>query len=169
MNRPGTALSVLLCSLACSLMVVGSANSETEIDLIANYLEIEKVRFGERLEYQIDVPEALTSWEIPALIIQPLVENSIKYAVTQNTGTTQIFVRASQKAGALIIEVRDDGPGLPESWQNDGFGLRSVRSRLKYAYGETAQMHVENDQGARIRLEIPVNATKNEADGKNRL
>lgn len=127
-----------------------------EVDLIRNYLDIEKIRFGDRLAYELDVLPELAEIKIPALIIQPLIENSIKYAVSKSSAETKISLKVRRINGILNIEVHDTGPGLPPEWQERGFGLKSIQSRLAYFYGEGAHFAAENQQGTRITLKIPL-------------
>ena len=126
-----------------------------EIDLVRNYLEIEKIRFGERLIYNLDISSKYYDIEIPALIIQPLIENSIKYAVTNNSGETNISLKVYNHNRILNIEVCDDGPGLANDWDNRGFGLKNVNSRLKYFYGDNARLQVISKNGTKNLIRIP--------------
>lgn len=115
-----------------------------EVRLQQLYLEIERVRFPERLQVVLDVPEALERLAVPALILQPLVENAIKYAVSRSTRpvTVRIAARLSE-SGRLVIDVGDDGempsPGI-DAPDGCGVGLGNVRARLAARFGDEARL-----------------------------
>jgi two-component system LytT family sensor kinase len=111
-----------------------------EITLQRLYLDIERVRFPDRLLVAIDVPEALLGACIPGLILQPLVENAVKYAVSRSRRAVTIRIVAREEAGGLSLIVEDDGdPVDPESVEaGTGVGLRNVRDRLTARFGEAA-------------------------------
>ncbi|WP_327195884.1 sensor histidine kinase [Novosphingobium capsulatum] len=116
-----------------------------EIALQRHYLAIEGVRFPDRLRVEFDVPEDVSEACVPGMILQPLVENSIKYAVSATTRPVTISIRARLSAGLLVLTVADDGPGadhasLPTG--GTGIGLANVRSRLAARFG--AQARVES-------------------------
>ena len=105
-----------------------------ELRFARQYLEIEKVRYGDRLSVQIDSPHALEDALVPNLVLQPLVENAIKHGVSTRAGGGAIVVRAEHRGPLLVLSVRNDGPLLPVGWSledTDGVGLRNVRDRLQ--------------------------------------
>src|SRR3546814_6624759 len=103
------------------------------------YLEVEAARFGERLHYEIDVADDARSLPVPSLILQPLIENAIKYAVSPSQGQVRIRVRAAVVGENLHIVVEDDGGFAPESVAcGTGTGLRNVVDRLKARFGDRA-------------------------------
>lgn len=104
------------------------------------YLEIEAVRFPERLRVEIDVPAALADARVPGMILQPLVENSVRYGVAPVTRAVTIRIAAREDGGQLVLEVGDDGPGGSGAKDAGGFGigLANVRDRLVARYGEAA-------------------------------
>jgi len=109
---------------------------EEEFDLQQLYLEIEAVRFPERLRCDFDLPEDLRDARVPGMILQPLVENSVKYAVSPVSRTVTISVKAREEFDRLVITVADDGPGRPEGSENGfGIGLANVRDRLEARFG----------------------------------
>ena len=112
-----------------------------EIGLQQLYLGIETVRFPERLRTAIDVPEALAQAAVPGMILQPLVENSVKYAVAPTGRPVTITVAAREEYDRLVLTVSDDGPGAPAS-RDDGFGigLANVRDRLVARFGDHARL-----------------------------
>jgi signal transduction histidine kinase len=138
-----------------------------EIDFIKDYLHIEQVRFQDRLSIRYELaPEALNLM-VPALILQPLVENAIKhgFAPTSQAGTISISARAP--SDRLLIEVSDDGAGS-QTPQNDleGIGLRNVRDRLELIYSGNYGMQIDTapGKGFRVRLELPVQSGSYEPD-----
>lgn len=114
---------------------------EQEIALQRVYLEIEAVRFPDRLRTRYDIPASLADVQMPGMILQPLVENSVKYAVAATTRPVTVTIAAREEYGWLVIEVGDDGPGtLAGAKPGFGIGLANVRDRLAARYGEAAQL-----------------------------
>ncbi|MBD2843186.1 sensor histidine kinase [Erythrobacter rubeus] len=107
-----------------------------EFDLQKLYLDIEAVRFPERLTCDFDLPEDLEDARVPGMILQPLVENSVKYAVSPVSRKVTISVKAREEFDRLVITVADDGPGIPEGAAHGfGIGLANVRDRLEARFG----------------------------------
>jgi sensor histidine kinase YesM len=113
-----------------------------EIRLQRLYLDIETVRFPERLIVKIDVPPALLTACVPCLILQPLVENAIKYGVSRSRRPVTLLIRAREDSHSLVLSVEDDGDPLPdgdaERPSGTGTGLRNVRDRLAARFGEAS-------------------------------
>jgi two-component system, LytTR family, sensor kinase len=111
-----------------------------EIRLQQLYLEIEQVRFPERLKVEIDVPETLMGERVPVLILQPIVENSVKYGVARAKRPVTVRISARKEGGRLTIEVRDDGEAAAavEEDESTGVGLRNVCERLSSRFGDAA-------------------------------
>ncbi|WP_438822991.1 sensor histidine kinase [Novosphingobium cyanobacteriorum] len=107
-----------------------------EIALQRAYLEIEAVRFPERLRCEFDIPPALENACVPGMILQPLVENSIKYAVSATTRPVTIRITAREAEGLLVLTVADDGPGGGATEGGTGIGLANVRNRLEARFAE---------------------------------
>src|SRR3546814_19748367 len=103
----------------------GDVALEQEFDLQKLYLDIEAVRFPERLRIVFDLPEELAEARVPGMILQPLVENSVKYAVSAVNRPVTITVSAREEFDRLVIHVRDDGPGAPGGGEH-GFGIGLV-------------------------------------------
>ena len=107
-----------------------------EFDLQKLYLDIEAVRFPDRLICDFDLPEDLEEARVPGMILQPLVENSVKYAVSPVSRQVTITVRAREEFDRLVITVSDDGPGVPQDVKHGfGIGLANVRDRLEARFG----------------------------------
>ena len=139
----------------------GDVPLDDEFDLQQLYLEIEAVRFPDRLKSIFDLPEDLRDARVPGMILQPLVENSVKYAVSRVSRTVTITVAASEEFDRLVITVSDDGPGVPESGRHGfGIGLANVRDRLEARFGSDVSL----DSGpvpAGYRSEIRIPLTRN--------
>lgn len=114
---------------------------EQEIALQRLYLEIEGVRFPDRLKARIAIPDDLLDARVPGMILQPLVENSVKYGVAPTSRAVHVSVLARREGGQLVIEVGDDGPGAPGGTKPGfGIGLANVEDRLAARYGGAAQL-----------------------------
>ena len=111
-----------------------------EIALQRHYLEIEAVRFPERLICEFDVPEGLENACVPGMILQPLVENSIKYGVSASTRPVTIRIAAQEAGGKLVLSVADDGPGKSGQNGGTGIGVENVRNRLAARFGDEARV-----------------------------
>ena len=109
---------------------------QDEFDLQKLYLDIEAVRFPERLTCHFELPENLEDARVPGMILQPLVENSVKYAVSAVSRPIAISVEAREEFDRLVITVSDDGPGVPDNMPHGfGIGLANVRDRLEARFG----------------------------------
>jgi signal transduction histidine kinase len=130
-----------------------------EVEFITAYLGIEQARFGERLGVELDVEPAASRVRIPAMSIQPLVENAIKHGISAKEGRGTVRVRAAVADGRLAVEVSDDGPGFPPGFtleqRGEGHGLRNVAERLRGYYGDSARLTWETGgTGARVVLTL---------------
>ena len=134
---------------------------EDELRTVRNYLEIERVRFGERLRYDIATEPAAASIRVPRLAVQTLVENSVKYAVSPRRDGASIAVRSAARNGHLRIDVEDDGPGFEASALPEGHGLALLRARLAMAFGDAASVRIESRPGlTRVALDVPTSHTE---------
>ncbi len=133
-----------------------------EIDTLKLYLEIEKMRFEERLRPHFDIDPDVADARVPSLILQPLVENAIKYAVTPKEDGADILVVAQRDGDRLRMEVTDTGPGLhigqPRPKLSTGVGLANIRDRLAQAYGENQAFATKSTPGGgfSVTLELPL-------------
>jgi two-component sensor histidine kinase len=161
-ERAVQALSLLSDVLRAT---VNSANAhETtlaqELDFLTRYLEIERVRFGDRLRVTMDVPHQLHDALVPTFLLQPFVENSLKHGILRERAGNEITVSARAVADALAITVADDGRGLPASGESAaGVGITNARSRLEHMYGPKARLSVRNAEQARgtvVDISIPL-------------
>jgi two-component system LytT family sensor kinase len=139
------------------------------MDFLRTYLEIEQIRFGERLLVEFDVESSIGHTAVPSLILQPLVENAIKHGIAPKVGTSRILVQAKRRDGLILLSVEDDGVGLlangsqrtpsfSGAGSGTGVGLQNIRERLQTMYGTTANLSLVNipGGGSRATLEIPV-------------
>ena len=144
---------------------------EQELAFVEQYLAIEQVRFQDRLRVDFAVePETLSAF-VPNLILQPLVENAVRYAVAPRASGGCLSVRASRVNGQLRLQVQDDGPGLPSIW-NGGIGLANTRRRLEELYGSDQNFAMENldEGGLRVTLSFPFRfASDHDPIGKTTL
>jgi signal transduction histidine kinase len=131
---------------------------DEEVELQKQYLGIEMVRFPERLRTQFDIPQALADERVPALILQPLVENAIKYGVSRTTRPVTIAIKASANDGWMTISVEDDGEDSPTTEHGNGIGLANVRDRLEARYGDQASLANgrKPEGGFRAAITIPI-------------
>jgi LytS/YehU family sensor histidine kinase len=123
------------------------ATLERELKIVTDYLEIERARYGDRLRFRIDVPLELRSNEVPALSIQTLVENSVKYGVGSRYEGAEIRVSASMVNGSLSVVVSDDGPGFTKQAIRPGHGLDNLQRRLAALFGPAARLDISNTAG----------------------
>jgi two-component system LytT family sensor kinase len=129
-----------------------------EVQFLQKYLEIQKVRFAERLQLSVDVPEELFTAQVPSLILQPIVENSIKHGIAKEDRGGWIRVTASRSDGRLTLRVYNDGPGLHTNWQDSksGIGIANLRNRLRAMFGDTFEVSLRNhDAGVEVLISVP--------------
>ncbi|MBN8502651.1 MAG: histidine kinase, partial [Sphingomonadales bacterium] len=137
----------------------GSVALEQEVALQRAYLEIEAARFPDRLVTCIDLPAELENASVPGMILQPLVENAVKYAVAPTRTPVTVAIVAREERGWLVIEVSDNGPGAPNGGRKGlGIGLTNVRDRLAARYGEVATLAAGPAEGGgwRAVLRMPL-------------
>ncbi|MBL7971350.1 MAG: histidine kinase [Prolixibacteraceae bacterium] len=126
-----------------------------ELSAIRTYLEIEKVRFGDRLNFTIDCPEELQDIQIPQLLIQPLVENAIKHGLSQITGNGEIVITVFKENSFLKIRISDNGPAFPDG-PLSGYGIRNTQERISLIYGKKASVNWQNGTEKYIEISVPV-------------
>ncbi len=134
---------------------------DEELRAVDEYLAIEAIRFGPSLTIRKDIAPDSLSVMVPSMILQPLVENSIKHGLSSKVGGGQVTIRSSRRDGHTVIEVIDNGLGIPGDRLpgaiGDGIGLRNVNERLKVIYGANCQLALRSvpGQGTLARIEIP--------------
>jgi two-component sensor histidine kinase len=129
-----------------------------EIRVQRLYLDIEQVRFPDRLRVVIDIPDALLDARIPSLLLQPLVENAIKYGVARTARPVTIAIEATAENETLHLRVCDDGPAMPTPIAGHGVGLRNVAARLLTRFGGDAgcTAGARAEGGYRVELHMPL-------------
>ncbi|MBZ6379487.1 sensor histidine kinase [Pacificimonas flava] len=132
-----------------------------ELEALKLYFDIERMRFEDRLQTNFSIEEEAQHACVPSMILQPLAENAIKYAVTPQEEGAEITVSARVSQGRLLIHVTDTGPGLkadkPAFVDGAGVGLKNIRDRLAQAYGEQSRFSIADGQdgGVVAAIEIP--------------
>lgn len=130
-----------------------------ELELIDTYLEVERQRFGERLQVEIDCDDQITEALVPSAVLQPLVENAIKHGADQAAGTVSISIRAERRHQELILEVDNESGSQsspPASARAGGIGLANVRSRLALLFDNEASLTTESRAtGFRTTIRLP--------------
>ncbi len=128
-----------------------------EVELVSTYLDIEKIRFGERLETSIEVEQDTRDVMIPAFILQTLTENCIKHGIAKILGKGRVSIAAFREEGFLICEVIDNGPGIDLNRIYKSTGLSNSIARLENMYGIKNLLYFENTgNGTYVRLRVPL-------------
>jgi len=168
---PDTARELIIKLAAILRKLLHSSDAfvplQEEIDFIDNYLDIEVVRFGrDKLKVVKELDPASLDVMVPSMLLQPLVENSIKHGLASKIDGGSIFLRSLLTDSLLTVEVEDDGVGMgaaqllerPTGLGEGGIGMANVAERLKVLYGDTAKMTIDsrNGTGTLVRLRLPV-------------
>ncbi len=129
---------------------------DQEMDMCRTYLNIQKVRMGERLRFEIDLPEDLRQHTFPPMLIQPLVENALKHGLEPKVEGGTILIGASGADAVLRVVVADTGDGLSE-YEQGGVGIANVRERLKLLFGDKGRLLLEENRphGVKAIIEVP--------------
>jgi two-component system, LytTR family, sensor kinase len=131
-----------------------------EMDLLGRYLDIQKMRFSDRLQVEVNVPHELLATKVPSLILQPMIENAIQHGIGRRVEGGAIEIAASRLDGLLTIRVRNDGPSLPANWEqaHRGIGIANVRTRLQSLYGKRCVLDIHNHTagGVEVLLSFPL-------------
>ena len=154
-----------LGDLLRSALAAGGAQEiplREEVDFLRRYLAIMRLRLGDRLTTSIELDAGVMDTLVPNLVLQPLVENAVRYGAARPTGTVHVEVRAERCANGVRLRVIDNGPGLPaarEGRRRDGIGLRTTRARLRRAYGAGYRLELANrpppNGGVEVELVVP--------------
>jgi len=134
---------------------------QQEIEFLNGYLEIERVRFQDRLTTNVSIDPSVLDVAVPNLILQPIVENAMRHAIATTSNLGRIEIIATARNGMLRIQVKDNGPGLPSVATpgnlKHGVGLANTRARLERLYGSNHVFELANDPagGFVVTLEIP--------------
>ncbi|HEX7880370.1 MAG TPA: sensor histidine kinase, partial [Candidatus Eisenbacteria bacterium] len=132
---------------------------EREMALLDAYLDIQRVRFGERLTIDWEVAADARAVPVPSMLLQPLVENALQHGIAERPGPGRVGIHAARREGRLMLRIEDDGPGFNGADQpkGHGVGLGNTRARLAELYGDRASLRTGNrpDGGAFVAIELP--------------
>ena len=140
----------------------GHSSLHDELELCTSYLDLERLRHGERLTCSSACPEELRGLEVPPLILLPLVENAVRHGLEQTVEPVEVRIHARREGSSLELVVENDGVAFPEdvlrAGEGAGIGLANTRKRLGTLYGERGSMALENPAtgGARVVLRLPL-------------
>ena len=131
---------------------------QEELDFLGRYLEIEQTRFGNRLTVRMAIAPETRCAQVPNLVLQPLVENAIRHGIEPHAKPGEIELRARRDDGRLVLQVQDNGAGLPAHRPpEEGVGLSNTRARLQQLYGHAHQLEFSNvpEGGLLVSVTIP--------------
>jgi len=131
---------------------------EEEVEYLQRYIDIQKLRFGERLRFGAHIAPDLNEVEVPSLLLQPLVENAIKHGLSERVAGGEVRVTGEKIGGTLRLAVYNDGPPFPPDWQESGVGLANLRTRLQILYGDAAELKVNEvaNEGVEVAVTLPL-------------
>jgi signal transduction histidine kinase len=137
----------------------------TELELLRAYLEIEELRFGDRLSVTFAVPEHLLDVSVPSFLLQPIVENAVRHGISPRVAAGRIAIGAARDAGAIVLSVEDNGAGFDrDPFMIEGVGLSATRERLALRYGAAGSIQCERGSaetsGARVAIRIPLDGAR---------
>jgi two-component system, LytTR family, sensor kinase len=127
-----------------------------EVEFAQKYLDIQKVRFVERLQFSVDVPSDLMLARVPTLILQLMVENAIKHGIAQRAQGGEIRIAASRSQDRLTLSVYNDGPAARWEKIDDGVGLSNMRTRLQGLYGNAFELKMQNQTPGGVEVSVSV-------------
>ena len=130
-----------------------------EVEYLQRYLQIQKVRFGERLQVSVDIPTELLRAQVPSLLLQPLVENAIKHGIAKRAAGGTVRVAGTCHNSALSLSVYNDGPSLPADWEATqiGVGIGNLRTRLQILHGNESDLQLRSAEpdGVEVLVRLP--------------
>jgi two-component sensor histidine kinase len=131
-----------------------------EVEYLQRYLDIQKVRFGERLQVSVDIPADLLDAQVPNLLLQPLVENAIKHGVAKRVAGGTVRVAGTRGDGSLYLSVYNDGPSFSKDSQTEGagVGLANLRTRLQIMHGDASELRMARagSDGVEVVVTLPL-------------
>ena len=125
-----------------------------ELEFVRSYLDIQRIRFRDRLETRIDVSDEALHAAVPSMILQPLVENALRHGLSDKTSRGNLSIEASREDQHLRLRVEDDGAGLPPDGGTEGVGLGNTRARLEMLFGKAARLELSPREGGGTRAEL---------------
>ena len=140
---------------------------DNELEMVETYLQVEKVRFGSRLRFTVEViNDELRNLQVPKFILQPIVENAIKHGISKMADQGVIVVKIYEEGSWLHLCVHDNGPAFPET-MGAGYGIRSIQDKLKLLYGDDAKLELHNDPQKSVNIAIQKSAVQHQQDSKH--
>lgn len=129
-----------------------------EVEYLQRYVEIQKIRFGERLQVGVHIPAELRNVPVPNLLLQPLVENAIKHGIAKRVTGGTVRVAGARRGDSLHLSIYNDGPGFPEDWQANGVGLANLRTRLRILHGDASDLTMRSvgPDGVEVMVTLPL-------------
>ncbi len=124
-----------------------------EVEMAEVYLQIEKIRFEDKLNYSIDVEEELNYYLVPRFILQPIVENAVKHGLKATGQMTQIILEIKKKEDGLVMVIADTGPAFPNE-VNPGYGVKSVFDKLDLLFPDAYELHFTNEPRKQVSVFI---------------
>lgn len=118
-----------------------------ELEFVDKYLDLQKLRFGDALRVDIDVPDNLLTCQVPSVVLQPIVDNAIKHGISRQVGGGVIRIAATRANGTLTLRVYNDGPPLDAHAGGPGIGFANLRARLGMLYGSDGVLRIDNEKG----------------------
>jgi two-component system, LytTR family, sensor kinase len=127
-----------------------------EVEYLQRYLDIQKVRFADRLHVSVDIPAELLQAQVPNLLLQPLVENAIKHGIAKRIAGGEIRVAGARRNGNLCLSIYNDGPSLPADWQvaHTGIGIGNLRTRLQILHGSEFELQLRNADAGGVEVSV---------------
>ncbi|MEW6210402.1 MAG: histidine kinase [Acidobacteriota bacterium] len=140
-----------------------------EMEFLHRYLEIEQIRFQDRLTVNIDIEAEALDASVPNLLLQPLVENAIRHGIAPRAAAGRLEITARRRDRRLRVEVRDDGAGLDRNGFREGIGIANTRARLEQLYGADHRFEMGNREsgGMTVSIEIPFRLSSEAKDGRD--
>ncbi len=137
-----------------------------ELEAVRAYLEIEAVRLGDRLRFDLAVEDGLEEVEIPGLLVQPLVENAVQHGIAPKVEGGRVEVRVRRSGESCVITVQDDGVGLAPEQAASGYALGNVRARLQALYNGAASLNLKSSEpGTRVEIRVPLRPPTDDTGG----
>ena len=136
-----------------------------ELQIVNTYIDIERMRFPDRLNFTVNVDPQILDVPVPTLILLPLVENAVRYALAPRAAPGRVELLARRESGDLVVRVIDDGPGIPSGTQfKEGIGLTNTRTRLQRYYAGMGSLKYYNSErgGLEVECRMPLALHKSE-------
>ena len=149
---------------------------EQDLETAKAYIRIQEIRYMERMQVRIDVDEEIKACLVPAMTIQPLVENAVHHAVEEMTDICRILIEGREEGGEILLTIEDNGPGMDEDIlkklergevkaEGMGIGMRNIDQRIKHIFGEKYGLRVSSESGkTRVTARLPI---KRDAKGES--